>query len=221
MEHPIKVAIVDDQALIREGLATMIDLRERFQVVIQAKNGVHLLDMIHIEKIDLILLDIQMPEMNGLETLKELKKMECMAPVIMLTTFVDDQYILEAMRLGAAGYVLKDIEIDELILSMERVLNGHMVFPQSVQMKLMEQLSNQHKMSVRIKEQLQEHGIYINEREEEMLHLMALGYSNQRMAEEIYLSIGTIKNYSSKLYEKLGVKNRTELVSYLHQLLNI
>ncbi|MFA9456473.1 response regulator [Halalkalibacter sp. AB-rgal2] len=221
MEHPIKVAIVDDQALIREGLATMLDLRERFQVVIQAKNGVHLLDMIQIEKIDLILLDIQMPEMNGLETLKELKKMECMAPVIMLTTFVDDQYILEAMRLGAAGYVLKDIEIDELILSMERVLNGHMVFPQSVQMKLMEQLSNQHKMSVRIKEQLQEHGIYINEREEEMLHLMALGYSNQRMAEEIYLSIGTIKNYSSKLYEKLGVKNRTELVSYLHQLLNI
>ncbi|GAE32583.1 response regulator transcription factor [Halalkalibacter hemicellulosilyticus] len=221
MEHLIKVAIVDDQALIREGLATMIDLRERFQVVIQAKNGVHLLDMIHIEKVDLILLDIQMPEMDGMETLKALKKIECMAPIIMLTTFVDEQYILEAMRLGAAGYVLKDIEIDELILSMERVLNGHMVFPQSVQLKLMEQLSSQHKMSVRIKEELQEHDIYINEREEEMLQLMALGYSNQRIAEEIYLSIGTIKNYSSKLYEKLGVKNRAELVSYLHQLLNI
>lgn len=221
MEQPIQIAIIDDQSIVREGLATMINLKENFNVIIQAQNGLELIEQLSNHSVELILLDIQMPTMDGLETLRQLKKMEYSSPVIMLTTFADDQYMIEAMKLGAAGYVLKDIEIEELFIAMERVITGHMIFPRTVQKKLIERLSQQQKSEIILKEQLLNQGISINEREEEILKLISLGYSNQRIADEIYLSLGTVKNYCSKLYGKLKVRNRAELVSYLHQLLKI
>ncbi|GAB2533964.1 response regulator transcription factor [Gracilibacillus alcaliphilus] len=221
MKQSVRIAIADDQSIIREGLATMINLEGNCNVVIRAQNGVELIENLTNNSVELILLDIQMPVMGGLDTLKQLRKMAYSVPVIMLTTFADDQYMIDAMKLGAAGYVLKDIEIEELFMAMERVVHGHMVFPQIVQKKLIEQLSQQQKPEVTMKEQLLEQGISINSREEELLKLIALGYSNQRIADEVYLSLGTVKNYCSKLYGKLRVENRAELVSYLHQLLKI
>lgn len=221
MKHSVRVAIADDQSIIREGLATMINLKENYNVMIRAQNGLELIERLSDYPVDFILLDIQMPMMDGLETLDELKKMEYDAPVIMLTTFADDEYMMEAIRLGAAGYILKDIEIEELFAAMESVMQGHMVFPLTVQRKLIEQLNQQQKPEAMLKKQLFEQGISINGREEEILQFIAMGYSNQRIADEVYLSLGTVKNYCSKLYGKLKVGNRAELVSFLHQLLKI
>ncbi|WP_130859428.1 response regulator [Gracilibacillus phocaeensis] len=221
MEGNIKVAVVDDQSIIREGLATMIDLDEAFEVVVRARHGLDLIEYVDSFPVDFILLDIDMPKMNGLQTLKELKNMEITAPVLMLTIFSDDHYILEAMRLGASGYVLKDMEIERLLSEMKKVLNGYMVFPESVKQKLIDVLSQQQNTNIRLKEKLLEKQITITDREEEILSLLALGYTNQRIADTIYLSVGTVKNYCSRLYDKLEMNNRAELVSYLHQLLKV
>ncbi|WP_066188705.1 response regulator [Gracilibacillus timonensis] len=221
MEGSIKVAVVDDQSIIREGLATMIDLDEAFEVVVRARHGLDLIEYVDSFPVDFILLDIDMPKMNGLQTLKELKNMEITAPVLMLTIFSDDHYILEAMRLGASGYVLKDMEIERLLSEMKKVLNGYMVFPESVKQKLIDVLSQQQNTNIRLKEKLLEKQITITDREEEILSLLALGYTNQRIADTIYLSVGTVKNYCSRLYDKLEMNNRAELVSYLHQLLKV
>ena len=129
----IKILIVDDQPIIREGLAAILSDYEDIQVVGKAKNGLEAIQLVKDRQPDVVLLDIQMPVMSGLESLVTIKEHYPTTAVIMLTTFVDHDYIYEALRKGASGYLLKDVDLEQLVMSIRQCAKGQMVFPASLQ----------------------------------------------------------------------------------------
>jgi DNA-binding NarL/FixJ family response regulator len=196
----VKILIADDQSLIRDGLKTVLVLEKSLEVIGTAKNGAEAIRMAETLRPDILLLDIRMPEMDGVECLKTIKEHSPEIKVIMLTTFNDDEYIIEALANEASGYILKDIEIEKLIEAIHDAAQGKMIMPPAVAAKLAQGLS---RMSSRKKDDdINIINLGLSEREKEIASMMVQGFTNKQISSALYISEGTVRNYISSIYSK-------------------
>lgn len=208
----IKVLIVDDQTLMCDGLKTIIDLEDNMEVVGVAKNGQEAIKICKDIMPDIILMDIRMPLMNGVETTKIIKSLYEDIKILILTTFDDDQYIIEAIANGATGYILKDIEGDDLIGAINDTYRGAFMMPSAIAQKIAKHLSRSNpKASIKERSILKD----FSEREIQIAKLMIAGLNNRDIATSVYMSEGTVKNYISNIYSKVGTSERVAAISVL------
>ncbi|QJD87141.1 response regulator [Cohnella herbarum] len=214
----ISLVIADDQMLTREGLRTILDLEDDMEVIGVAKNGEEACELAEAHQPSLVLLDIQMPVMDGIAALKRIILNCPDTRILILTTFIDTDYIVEAMASGASGYMLKDMDGDKMIASIRDSVAGQFVLPAAVGAKLaarMSQLAGDyelwHKSSVA--------GIKLTEREEELANLILRGMNNREIADILHIAEGTVRNYISSLYGKLEVVDRAQAIIRLQALL--
>lgn len=201
----IKVAIVDDQKLIINGLSMMVNLQPDMEVIWTADHGKEALLKITSAQPDLILMDIRMPEMNGVEATSLIKRDYPETKVLVLTTFNEDNYIFETLKAGASGYLLKDVPPEELLDGIRKAIKGGTVIEPSVASKVVKNLS-------RIDENAQnEIKAKLTSRELEIARMISEGLSNKEISELLFLSEGTVKNHLTNVLEKLGLRDRTQL----------
>ncbi len=203
----IRVALIDDQTLVRQGIRGLLQLSDMVEVVAEADDGDGAVDLVETHKPDVVLMDMRMPRMSGAEATEALKKAGHDTPVIILTTFDDHEQVLEGIRAGAKGYLLKDVSLENLIQAIESVANGETMIQPAITEALLKGLSRQEAefASSAMPEPL-------TPRETEVIRLMAGGYSNREIATALSKSEGTIKNHVSNILAKLGVRDRTRAV---------
>jgi DNA-binding NarL/FixJ family response regulator len=203
----IKVLLVDDQMLVREGIKSLLNLSPRVSVVGEARDGSEVLAAIERCQPDVILLDLSMPVMDGIATLEMLAEKKIKVPVIILTTFDDHDFILRGLQAGARGYLLKDVSLEKLIDAIETVQQGkHLVTP-AITARLLDGLKG-----IKSEFEAPELTESLSPKEIEVLGLMASGCSNREIADTLSKSEGTIKNHVSNVLAKLGVRDRTRAV---------
>jgi DNA-binding NarL/FixJ family response regulator len=211
--------IVDDQRLMREGLHTILDMESDLDVVGLAENGQVALDLAASLQPDVILMDIRMPVMDGVECTRLITQMLPNTKVLILTTFDDDEYIIDALHHGAVGYLLKDMPSDRLVTAIRDVHLGHgIMMPSEIASRIISRISS----GLRTGKGDQQIAIdELTDREIEVLRLIAEGKNNREIAAELFLSEGTVKNHVSAIYDKTGISERSKLVVYArdHQLL--
>lgn len=203
----LKVLIVDDDALIRESLSILLDLEEEIQIVGTCANGKEAFDFCQKEQPDIVLMDVRMPVMDGVLGTKMIKESFKDIKVVILTTFKDDEYIKEAIKNGAEGYILKNQSSDSIIDSLKTVVKGNMVFEKNVAQTISNLVKNEGN-----KNDLEKYNL--TGREEDILKLIGDGLSNKEIAGKLYLSEGTIRNYITNLLEKLELRDRTQLAIF-------
>jgi DNA-binding NarL/FixJ family response regulator len=207
----IKLLIVDDQNLMREGLKTILSLEEDLEVIGLAENGIKAIELAKAFEPDVILMDIRMPEMSGVESTKIIKTFLPNVKIIILTTFDDDEFIIEALRNGASGYFLKDLPSDSLISSIRDAYKGIVIMQPEIMAKLMASISSVDFNTNNSKES--EFTLSkLTKREVEIYRLMKEGLSNKEIAGKLFITEGTVKNYVSIIYDKLEVKDRTKAI---------
>jgi len=214
----ISLVIADDQMLTREGLRTILDLEEDMEVVGLARNGEEAWELAERLQPTLVLLDIQMPVMDGLAALKRIKESCPSTRVLILTTFIETDYIVEGMANGANGYMLKDMDADKMIASIRDTANGQFVLPAAVAAKLaarMSQIAEDSEFTRRSGENL----VNLTEREEKIAGLMLRGLNNREIAETLFIAEGTVRNYISALYGKLDAIDRAQAIAKLRTIL--
>lgn len=192
----IRVLIVDDHAIVRRGLATIIDRDPEMTVIAQAENGQQAIDLFRKYQPDVTLMDLRMPQMEGVEAITAICAEFKQARIIVLTTYDGDEDIYRGLRAGAQGYLLKDAKADELLTSIRIVHSGQKYIPQAVGAKLLQRMSNPE----------------LSERELAVLRLMAQGMSNAGIATALIISESTVKSHVNRLLSKLGVNDRTQAV---------
>ncbi len=198
----INVALVDDQQLVRQGIAGLLSLSENISILWQAENGEHaqqLLQEIE-QKPDVMLLDIRMPKVNGIELVNLLRAQGNTLPILMLTTFDDSELFLQSLQAGANGFLLKDVSLDKLVNAVNTLADGGFVAEPVVMKQLNKGLGD-----VPIIEEL-------TEKELQILKLIAGGFSNKEIARSIFLAEGTVKNHVSTILSKLNTRDRTRAV---------
>lgn len=207
MAETIRVLLVDDQRLMREGLRVLLELEPGLEVVGEAGNGKEALEAYVAFRPDVVLMDVRMPEMDGVEATRRLRERHPEARIIILTTFDDDAYVFEGLRAGALGYLLKDVSGDELAEAIRIVMAGGAFLSPSVARKVVAEFSRLAPPARPPDEGLPEP---LSEREKEVLHLLAQGLSNREIAERLVLAEGTVKNHVTTILQKLGVRDRTQ-----------
>jgi DNA-binding NarL/FixJ family response regulator len=207
MSEKIRLLLVDDQRLMRDGLRTILELEEDLAVVAEAENGLQAIERYREHQPDVVLMDIRMPEMDGVEATTRLQGEWPDSLIIILTTFDDDKYIFEALRAGALGYLLKDVSGEELAAAIRTVQQGGALIEPSVARKMVAEFARLTPESYTGPEALIEP---LSEREEEILRLLAQGLSNKEIALRIHLAEGTVKNYISAILAKIGARDRTQ-----------
>ena len=208
----IKVMLVDDQKLIVDGLKLIINLEEDMEVIHTAQNGQEAIKKVDQDKPDVILMDIRMPVMNGVEATKILMDKYKDLKIIMVTTFDDDDYILEALANGATGYLLKNIDSEKVVNSIRDAYKGNLLLDGIVAQKLAAQaLGSTVKQSVH-------KDIEMSQREREIATLMVQGLSAKEIAQKLHLTTGTVKNYVSNIYSELGTNERGKAILLLQEL---
>ncbi|MBB6631711.1 response regulator transcription factor [Clostridium algidicarnis] len=206
----IKVLIADDQTLMRDGLKTILDLEEDIEVIATAENGeIAFQKSIELTP-DVILMDIRMPIMNGVDSVKKIKSILPKVAVIMLTTFDDDEYIIEALSNGASGYLLKDMPAEKLIEAIRDSLKGQLFIPTNIAAKLISRLYEKEASKNTLKRDLS-----LSERELQVSSLLIEGYNNKQISSKLFISEGTVKNYISNIYSKIGISDRTKAALFL------
>lgn len=215
----IRLLIADDQTLMRDGLKTIFDLEEDIDVVGTAENGEQALDMTERLKPDVVLMDIRMPVMDGVECTRLIKKRFPEVLVVVLTTFDDDEYIIQALNYGASGYLLKDMPGDRLIQAVRDAVSGNLMMPAQVAAKLACRLSDL-SGSLRGKVSWAGRAQKLSTRELEIARLMIQGASNREIADILCLTEGTVKNYISSIYGKFGINDRLQVIDRLRGLLS-
>ena len=203
----INVYLVDDQNLVRQGVKALLELAEGITVIGEADGGKAALKEIPEIQPDVVLLDMRMPEMSGLDVLKALKELDQLPPTIILTTFDDDELVLAGVKSGAKGYLLKDVPLEDLVEGIKKVAAGEtLVRPQITKRILrgIDELKNDF-MSFKRPDPL-------TSREIEILRLMAGGHSNKEIANSLFVAEGTVKNHVSNILSKIGVRDRTRAV---------
>ena len=203
----IRVLIVDDQRLMRQGLRTLLELEPDIQVAGEAEDGLAALERYESGLPDVVLMDIRMPRLDGVEATRRLLARWPAARVVILTTFDDDQSVFEALRAGALGYLLKDVSGSELAEAIRKVAAGGALIEPSVARKVLAEFTRLAPASLASAERLPEP---LSERELEVLRLLAQGASNRQIAAQLFLAEGTVKNYISAILDKLGVDDRTQ-----------
>jgi DNA-binding NarL/FixJ family response regulator len=202
----IKVCLVEDQTLVREGIQSLLHLTEDIRVVATASDGEEASEIIEAAKPDVVLLDVRIPKKNGLEVLRELQQFKSPPATIILTTFDDDQVVLEGIKAGAKGYLLKDVSLKDLATAVRTVAAGGTLINPAITERVLRTLrSDLPADSIEMVEAL-------TRREVEILRLLAAGYSNREISEAFGVQEGTIKNHVSNILSKLGVRDRTRAV---------
>jgi DNA-binding NarL/FixJ family response regulator len=206
----IRVLIADDQALVRAGFRVLIESAEDLEVVGEAADGVEVVAMAHATQPDVVLMDVRMPQMDGLEaTRRILADPKCAdARVIVLTTFDLDEYVFEALRSGASGFLLKDIDPEELLAGIRIVAAGDALLAPSVTRRLIAEFARTPAAPKTDPAAL----AALTEREREVVALVARGLSNAEIAQELYISPATAKTHVSRAMLKLGARDRAQLV---------
>ncbi|MCX5971395.1 MAG: response regulator transcription factor [Coprothermobacterota bacterium] len=202
----IRVLLVDDQALFREGLRTLLEFREDLEVVGEAANGEEALFMAARLRPQVVLMDLRMPVLDGVEATRRLKESHPECKVIALTTFDDDETVFDGLRAGAVGYLLKDVPSDTLVEAIRATVRGESFLHPSVARKVVAEftrLSNRSAAQATLDEPL-------SEREREILVLLAGGFSNKEIAGRLFLAEGTVKNHITNILGKLEVRDRTQ-----------
>jgi len=207
-QTPINVLLVDDEELIRSGLAILLDGYEDINVVGQAANGQEAADFCDKEAVEVVLMDIRMPEVNGIEGTQLIKASHPDIKVLILTTFQDAEYISQAMNLGASGYLLKDSSNDDIYEGIKIAYNDNIVLDG----KIGNEIAG---LSLGENNAMFDADTYdLSEKEVNIIQLIASGLSNQEIADKLYLSLGTIKNNTSTILSKLELRDRTQLAIF-------
>jgi len=203
----IKICLVEDQTLVRQGLQTLLDLVEDIDVIAEAKDGEEALRIIPQVKPDVVLLDMYLPKRNGLEVLRELKQSQSLPPTLILTTFDEDKFVIGGLQAGAKGYLLKDVSLDQLTRAIRILAGGGTLVHASITQRLLENLDR-----IRCDFPSMETPEPLSGREVEILRLVARGYNNREIADVLAIAEGTVKNYVSSILSKMGVRDRTRAV---------
>ncbi len=201
----IRVLICDDQTVVCEGLKAILGTEPDINVVGVAYNGLEALEKIEVDHPDLVLMDLKMPEMNGIQATQAIREKHPEIMVLVLTTYDADEWVFDAIRAGAAGYLLKDTPRDELINAVKNTLKGHTFVDSKVAGKLLHQIAQTRPFApdpVMVNK--------LSDREIDVLKLIARGYSNTEIASRLFLSEGTVRNYVSTILSKLDVADRTQ-----------
>lgn len=204
----MKIVIVDDDCLVSEALKTILEVNEDVQVFATGMDGRDAVKLFGEYKPDVLLMDIRMKNMSGLEASAEILKADPDANILLLTTFLDDEYIVKALRLGAKGYLLKQ-DYASILPALRAVHSGQTVFGQEIVSKIPD--------LIRKKEEFDYNSYEINDREKEIIRLIAEGYSNKEIAAELYLSEGTVRNYLSSILDKLQLRDRTQVAVFYYK----
>ncbi|HEX7342193.1 MAG TPA: response regulator transcription factor [Rhodanobacteraceae bacterium] len=203
----ISVCLVDDQTIVRQGIRSLLDLAGDIQVVAECADGAQAVATVPQLKPDVMLLDLRMPEMSGIEVLQALSARGTLPPTVILTTFDDDQLVLAGLKAGARGYLLKDVSLEQLVEAVRTVAEGGSLVAPAVTQRLLAGVD-------RIQNQFSslEQPDPLTGRETEILRLLAGGYSNKEIANSLHVAEGTVKNHVSNILSKLGVRDRTRAV---------
>lgn len=203
----IRVCIVDDQTLVRQGIQSLLELVNDIEVVAEASDGDEAVRVIMECKPDVVLLDVRMPVMSGLDVLQELNAASELPPTLILTTFDDQPVVLEGIRRGAKGFLLRDVSLDQLVNAIRALSQGETLIQPAITERIVKnaaQMANDFP-SLDISEPL-------TEREVEVLRLMTGGHSNREIADALHVAEGTVKNHVSNILSKMGVRDRTRAV---------
>jgi len=212
----ITVVIADDQMLTREGIRTILDLEDDLEVVGVARHGGEACELVARLRPTLVIMDVQMPEMDGITALKQIKQFAPETYVLMLSTFLEDDYIVEGMASGASGYLLKDMDVDRMIAAIRDTVSGQFILPSAVASKLAIRLAQMAKGQPSA--QVSYASVQLTEREKELAELVIKGCNNREIATAMYITEGTVRNYISNLYGKLGVEDRVQAIMRLQSL---
>jgi DNA-binding NarL/FixJ family response regulator len=207
MTDPIRVLLVDDQRLMREGLRILLELEPDLEIIGEAGDGQSALQAYADRQPDVVLMDVRMPGMDGVEATWRLHERWPDARVIILTTFDDDEYVFEGLRAGALGYLLKDVSGHDLAEAVRTVAAGGVLIEPSVARKVVTEFA---RMASPARPPDAGLADPLSEREQEILQLLAQGLSNREIAERLVLAPGTVKNYVTTILQKLGVRDRTQ-----------
>lgn len=203
----IRVVLVEDQALVREGIVGLLALEPLIQVVATAGDGEEAVKTIAAFAPDVVLLDMRLPRLSGLEVVRRLARTESLPPTIILTTFDDDSLVVEGIRAGARGYLLKDVTLAELVQAIRIVAGGGTVVEPVISERIVRGLDAAEPCFEHL-----EQPDPLTSREIEVLRLMTGGYSNREIARALRVAEGTVKNHVSSILSKLGVRDRTRAV---------
>jgi DNA-binding NarL/FixJ family response regulator len=212
-----RVLICDDQMIVCEGLERILSAAPEIEVAGTAHNGQEVLDLIPTAQPHLVLMDLKMPLMNGIIATRKVRERYPEIYVLVLTTYDDDEWIFDAVRAGASGYLLKDTPPSELIKAIQGTVTGQSFVDPNVAGKILSGYTkNSHPQS-------QPTNYNLSERERDILGLLAQGLSNADIAQQLFLTEGTVRNYTSEIFKKLGVNDRTQaaVVALKYGLVNI
>lgn len=202
---PIKVLLADDHPIVRKGLVSILDLEPDISIVDDVNNGLEVVEKLKDTDIDLVLIDMKMPHMDGVQTIQKVREFNDDVKFIILTTYENEEYVFEGIKAGARGYLLKDTQPEELVKAIRKVHQGESLIKPDLVTKLLDrfsQIANQKPV---------EHSL--TNRELEVLQLIAQGSSNKNIADQLFISIKTVKTHITHIFEKLEVRDRTEAVT--------
>jgi DNA-binding NarL/FixJ family response regulator len=209
----IRILLVDDQQLLRQGLRVLLELEPGLHVAGEAGNGEEALALYERLRPDVVLMDVRMPVLDGVAATQRLRQRWPESKIIILTTFDDDTYVFEGLRAGALGYLLKDVSAQELAQAIRTVNAGGALIEPSIARKVLAEFTRQALPgSPETGKEPASEIDALSGRELEILRLVAQGLTNRQIAERLYLAEGTVKNYVSSIFQKLGVQDRTRAV---------
>ena len=203
----IDVIVADDQTLVRRGIRSLLELSGELAVIAEASDGDEALEAVRARRPDVLLLDVRMPKKTGLEVLEALRALDAPPPAILLTTFDDDAVAIRGIELGARGFLLKDVTLEQLTGAIRAVAAGGTLYSPAVTERVLRGLA-------RVPTSFEAAALPepLTRREREVLRLMAAGASNKEIARALHAADGTIKNHASAIFAKLGVRDRTRAV---------
>lgn len=212
----IKIVIADDQELIRESLKIVLNANEDMEVTSTAANGRDVIRLLRHDRPNVILMDIRMPEIDGVQCTKIIKENYPDVKIIVLTTFDDDEYVFSALKFGASGYLLKGVSMEELADAIRTVADGNAIIKPDIATKVVHLFSQmaQSNFSIPVGEQGRKE---LSKTEKQVIQLVGCGLSNKEISQKLVLSEGTIRNYLSKILSKLGLRDRTQLAIWALQ----
>ncbi|SDW24840.1 two component transcriptional regulator, LuxR family [Marininema mesophilum] len=208
---PINVLLVDDHAVLRDGLSNIISLESDMEVLGQANNGEEALEMIELLSPDVVLMDINMPGMSGVEAIRQIKERKLKSAVLVLTMFDRDEYLYESIRAGAVGYLLKDAPSADVVGAIRAAYRGESALHPVMARKLLDNISGEKKTDKGAGEDA------LTPRELDVLGFMVKGLSNKEIAKQLYISDKTVKIHVSSILKKLRVKSRSQVIIYAIQ----
>ena len=210
----IRVLLVDDQTLVRQGIQLLLEIEADIQVVGQAVNGREALRLVEALQPDVVLMDVRMPEMDGVAATREISARFPDTGVIILTTFEDDEFVFGGLEAGARGYLLKDISSEEMAEAIRKVAAGDALIQPSITRKVLAEFSRLATAAETSAAKPLRPGLAesLTEREQEVLSALAKGLSNREIARQLVITEGTVKNHVSSLIAKLDVRDRTQAV---------